>query len=354
MPDQRAPVRLAVVTHNSARVLPGLLDSLPAACDGVAWELVITDNASHDGSLDLVSSRLPGARGVPMGRNAGYAAGINTAAGMPGDWRALVVLNPDVRLAPGSVAKLLAALDVPGTGIAVPRLAGEDGKVAPSLRRRPTALRALGEALLGGTRAGRVPALGELIVDPAAYERPGHADWASGAAMCISRACMEATGPWDESFLLYSEETDFCLRARDAGFALRYEPAARGVHIGGEAHISPMLWSLLTTNRVRLHARRHGRARAALYWAVVTFGEALRALAGRRASRAALAALLLPGRRVRSLPAEPPPPRPAPEALADPARRAPATAGAGAIRDVPGAYDARGRDGEAVGGEEGA
>jgi N-acetylglucosaminyl-diphospho-decaprenol L-rhamnosyltransferase len=301
MPDPRAPVRLAVVTYNSSGVLPGLLDSLPAACDGVAWELVVADNASGDGSLDLVRDRLPGARAIPMGRNAGYAAGVNAAVAVPGDWAALLVLNPDVRLEPGSVARLLAALQVPGTGIAVPRLSGEDGRVAPTLRRGPTLLRAVGEALLGGTRAGRVAALGELVVNPAAYERAGTFDWASGAAMCISRECLEAAGPWDESFLLYSEETEFALRARDAGFALRYEPAALGVHIGGEAHVSPGLWSLLTTNRVRLYARRHGRVAAALFWAAVTVGEGLRALGGRRASRAALAALVLPGRRVTAL-----------------------------------------------------
>jgi GT2 family glycosyltransferase len=301
MHDQRAPVRLAVVTYNSAGVLPGLLDGLQAACEGVAWELVVADNASGDGSLDLVNRRAPGARTVPMGRNAGYAAGVNAAAAVPGEWRALLVLNPDVRLEPGAVARLLAALDLPGTGIAVPRLSGEDGRVAPTLRRGPTLLRAAGEALLGGTRAGRVPALGELVVDPASYDRPGTFDWASGAAMCVSRDCLEATGAWDETFLLYSEETEFALRARDAGFALRYEPSARGVHLGGEAHVSPGLWSLLTTNRVRLYARRHGPIATALFWAAVTAGEGLRALGGRRASRVALAALLLPGRRVTAL-----------------------------------------------------
>jgi GT2 family glycosyltransferase len=297
----RAPVRLAVVTFNSARVLPALLDSLPAACDGVAWELVVADNASSDDGLDIVGARLPGARIVRMGRNAGYAAAVNAAAAAPGDWGALLVLNPDVRLAPGAVGRLLAALAAPGTGIAVPRLSGEDGRLALTLRRRPTVARALGEALLGGTRAGRVPALGELVVDPAAYRRAGTFDWASGAAMCISRACFSAAGPWDESFLLYSEETEFALRAADAGYALRYEPAAGGVHLGGEAHVSARLWSLLTTNRVRLYARRHGRVAAALFWAAVVVGEGVRAAAGRRASRAALAALLLPARRVTTL-----------------------------------------------------
>jgi N-acetylglucosaminyl-diphospho-decaprenol L-rhamnosyltransferase len=301
-------VRVAVVTFNSAEVLPGLLDSLPAACAGLDWELVVADNASSDAGLDLVAERAPDARVLRLGRNAGYAAGVNAAAAAPGDYRALLVTNPDVRLAPGAVGRMLQVLDLPVTGIVVPRLADADGRLVPTLRRRPTVLRALGEALLGGRRAGRWRALGEVVADPRAYHTLGQADWASGAVMLVSAACLRAVGPWDESFLLYSEETDFALRATDAGWRLRLAPDARGVHIGGEAHVSPFLWSLLTVNRVRLYARRHGRLRGGAFWAAVALNEALRALAGRPASRAALAALVRPSRRVTELPTPPPPP----------------------------------------------
>jgi N-acetylglucosaminyl-diphospho-decaprenol L-rhamnosyltransferase len=295
-------VRVAVVTFNSARVLPGLLEGLPAACAGLDHELVVVDNASGDGSLTVVAERAPGARTVRLERNAGYAAGINAAVALPGSFGSLLLLNPDVRLEPGAVPALAAALGEPGTGIAVPRLAGPDGRLARTLRRRPTVLRALGEALLGGDRAGRFAALGETVTDPRAYDVPGPADWATGAAMLVSAACLAAVGPWDESFLLYSEETEFALRAGRAGFGLRYTPAARGVHIGGEAHRSPELWALLVVNRVRLFARGHSALHARAFWAVVVLNEGLRALAGRRTSRAALAALLVPARRRTSLP----------------------------------------------------
>ncbi|MCZ7627704.1 MAG: glycosyltransferase [Microthrixaceae bacterium] len=65
------------------------------------------------------------------------------------------------------------------------------------------------------------------------YARERDADWATGAAMLISAECLAAVGPWDESFFLYSEETDYCLRARDRGFKLRYSPKATATHIGG-------------------------------------------------------------------------------------------------------------------------
>jgi N-acetylglucosaminyl-diphospho-decaprenol L-rhamnosyltransferase len=310
-------VRVAVVTFNSAGVLGGFLDSLPGACAGLDWELVVADNGSSDRGLAMVAERgLPGSV-VRLGRNAGYAAGINAAAAVPAarPVAALLVVNPDLRLGRGAVARLLAALDEPGVGIAVPRLVDPAGRLLPTLRRRPTALRALGEALLGGGRAGRLAPLGETVTDPAAYQRPQVVAWASGAAQLLSAACLAAVGGWDERFGLYSEETDFALRAADAGFATRLVPEAEGVHIGGESHTSPWLWSLLTINRVRLHAKRHHRLAAGAFWAAVTLGEGLRAVAGRPASRAAVAMLLRPSTWITELP---PAPGPAPEPVGEP------------------------------------
>lgn len=304
-PEPQELVRLVVVTYNSAQVLPGLLASLPDACKGVdATELVVADNASRDDTLAVLAMHAPHAHVIRTGGNLGYAAAINLAVAAPGRHDrpadALMILNPDIRLAPGAIRELLDAVE-PGVGIVVPRLTDPDGHLVRTLRRRPTVLRALGESLLGGDRAGRNARLGEVVQDPAAYQTARDVDWASGAAMLITAECSRRVGDWDESFLLYSEETDFALRAADASLRVRYTPEAEGVHIGGEAHVRPWLWSLLTTNKVRLYRKRHGRARGAAFWAAITAGEALRALQGREPSRVALAALVNPSRRVREL-----------------------------------------------------
>ncbi|MCK2214725.1 glycosyltransferase family 2 protein [Actinomadura sp. ATCC 31491] len=270
---------VVIVTYFSERVVGDCLRSLQAAGAGDARVLVV-DNDSADATVERARAALPAVEVVRTGRNAGFAGGVNAGiAAAPGC--DVLVLNPDIRLAPGAITALREALAVPGTGIAVPRLTAEDGTVHPSLRRRPTVLRALGEALLGGYRAGRVPALGELVVDPAAYERPGTADWATGAAWLVSRACLDALGPLDERYFLYSEETEYMLRAGDHGLAVRYEPRAVAVHLGGEQATSSTLWALATANRVRLHRERHGRARALAMRGAVTLNEAVRALARR-------------------------------------------------------------------------
>ncbi|MFJ9645547.1 glycosyltransferase [Streptomyces sp. NPDC004244] len=297
------PVAVLVVTWNSARVLPAFLASLPEGMAGLDWRLVVADNDSADGTADLVRSLAPDATVVQTGRNAGYAAGVNAAlaaaAGWEGGFRAALVCNPDVRMRTGCAARLVDALDTPlsggrRVGISVPLLYEEDGALHHSLRRESRVTRALGEAVIGNRRAGRFPLLSELVTDPEAYRRSTVADWATGALMALSRTCLDACGPWDESFFLYSEETEYCLRARDHGFATRLEPAASAVHLGGDSQVSPRLWTLLTLNRVRLYGRRHGAAATAAFRAAVLLRETSRAVLGRPASLAAARALATP------------------------------------------------------------
>jgi GT2 family glycosyltransferase len=283
-------VTLVIVTFNSARHLPGLVASLPAALAGVPdHEVVVADNASTDGTRDAIPADV---RVVALDANVGYSAAINRGFAASPPRRAVFVLNPDLQLGPGSVRRLLAALDQPGVGIAVPRIVGPDGSTTMSLRREPAASRAWAAAFVGGNRAGRLGRLGEMITDPACYEKATTADWASGAAMLISRECLDAVGPWDESLFLYAEETDFALRARDAGFGLTYVPDARVMHVGGEAHTDPALWSLQTVNRVRLVARRNGPVRTASFHSALVVNEAIRSLGGSDAHRDALVSLL--------------------------------------------------------------
>jgi GT2 family glycosyltransferase/glycosyltransferase involved in cell wall biosynthesis len=290
-------ITAVVVTYQSAGLLRACLEALAAEAHTVdEFELVIVDNDSSDGTEAVATAAWPRACFVQMGRNAGYAAAINEGLGQRRGSGAVLVLNPDVRLRPGCLRALLTALRPPGVGIAAPRIVDVDGRTSRSLRREPTVLRALGPALLGPLSSRFAP-LSECVIDPDAYERRGGAAWATGAVLLMSAECVSAVGPWDESFFLYSEETEVCLRARDLGFSLAYEPSAVAEHLGGESRTDPDLWSILTVNRVRLARRRLGRLRGAAFGGAVVVNEALRACAGRETSRAALRALLVPASR---------------------------------------------------------
>ena len=289
-------VAVVVVTYNSERLVPDLVASLGPGLAGVDWHLTVADNASADDSVGAVRRLAPDATVVEMGRNAGYAAGINAAVAKSGPFTAVLVLNPDVRLTPGCIRTLLGVLRKEGTGIAVPLLVDGDDELIHTMRRDPAIRRVLGDAAMGAIRAGRYPALGEMVTDERRYAAETVTDWAEGSTVLISAECWDAVAPWDESFFLYSEETDFALRARDAGFATRFTPAARAVHLEGDSKVSPGLWALLTLNKVRLYGRRHGRLAATGFWAALLLREGSRAALGKAPSRRAARALLSPAR----------------------------------------------------------
>jgi N-acetylglucosaminyl-diphospho-decaprenol L-rhamnosyltransferase len=295
-PRAETPVDVVVVTvtYNSADVIGSFLTALPAALEGLSSaKVVIVDNNSRDNTVEIVHALAPWSEVLQAGRNGGYAAGINLAMRHVSGRRGTYVLNPDAIPSPGSAALLLAAVESqPDVGMATPRLVDGQGRLQYSLRREPTLGRALGEAMLGGRRAARFAALGEVIRDPESYQDGATADWATGAAVFLSAEAVAAVGEWDERFFLYSEETDYALRLRDAGLRMRYVAGATAVHRGGAQSRSPYLWSLGATNRTVLYRKRHGPVSSAAYWASVVANEAARSLRPSRTHRAALRALL--------------------------------------------------------------
>ena len=300
--DVSLPIRtiaVVVVTYNSAHLLADLVGSLPGGLAGLGWRLVVADNASADDTVATARRLAPDATVVETGRNGGYAAGINAgvaaAFAADPDVDAVLVLNPDVRLEPDCVAALAREL-VFGVGVAVPRLVDAEGRLIESMRGAPSLVRAFADAVVGANRAGRVRWAGEIVADPAEYDRGQDTDWAEGSTQLISAECWRACGPWDESYFLYSEETEFHLRARDRGFRVRFVPAARAVHLGGESTTSPGLWALLVANRVRLFTVRRGRVQGAAYWLMVLARECSRALLGKQTSRRAVRTLVSPRR----------------------------------------------------------
>lgn len=265
-----------IVTYNSAEVLPGLLDSLPAALAGVEHtRVLVIDNDSRDVSCAIARNHPVGVEVIQMGRNAGYAAAINAGYSAVGIHDDVMVLNPDLRLAPGAAATLLHASKSPGIGIVAPKLLEADGRLAPSIRKEPSLTRAWSEALLGGSLAGRLR-VGEVVTRSAIYRDGGCVDWATGAALLVTAQARRAIGPWDERFFLYSEETDYMRRARAAGFAVRYEPRASATHRGGDGGVAPALHALLTGNRIRYFRTYHGAVPSLLFRAAVATGEAIR------------------------------------------------------------------------------
>jgi N-acetylglucosaminyl-diphospho-decaprenol L-rhamnosyltransferase len=280
---------VVIVTYNSAHVVGDLLDSLPAALDGLQADIVVVDNGSSDGTAGLVAGR--GGCRLVRAANVGYAGGINRGVREAVSAEAILVLNPDVRLHERSVPPLLAALQDPDVGIVAPQVRSAAGTLELSLRREPTLARAL------GLTKTKLPVFSEYVARASAYASPCNVDWALGAVLLMSRKCYDAVGGWDESFFLYSEETDLALRARDAGWRVRYEPRAVAVHIGGQSGRSNATHAMQVINRVRLYRRRHRPIASWCYYSVTVANQLSKVPRGHRESWSAAVALLRPPRR---------------------------------------------------------
>ena len=260
-------VAIVIVTYNSASVICGLLHSIPSALDGLSAKITVVDN----GSTDETISRIADCNGdvdvdVIRSINRGYSAGINLGVDRMSEFDSILILNPDVVLGPRSVSLMLSSLQAETqTGIVVPMIIDSDGNLAMSLRREPRLTRAI------GLEFTNIPLFSEMVRNPREYLNEHDVDWATGAVMLVSRECFERLGGWDESYFLYSEETDFCLRARDAGWKTVYQPLASAMHIAGGSGRSERTQAMQLLNAIRLYGRRHLPAGTWLFFAATVF-----------------------------------------------------------------------------------
>lgn len=204
-----------IVSYNSRAYLEPCIESLRDQL-GPHDELIVVDNGSCDGSADLVCERFPWAR-LDRGPNRGYAGGNNRGAAMAsGDY--LVFLNPDTWLAPHALDALLAPLIQPGAvALSTACLVHMD---------RPEIINTCGNTMhLTGLTYCR--GAGRLAKH---YATPCDVDAISGAACAIRSAVFAELGGFDERFFMYVEDTDLSLRARLAGYRVRYVPSAVVAH----------------------------------------------------------------------------------------------------------------------------
>ncbi|MBI3724368.1 glycosyltransferase family 2 protein [bacterium] len=235
-PTRVLPFSVIVVNYRARELLSRCLESL--ALSKVEHEAIVVDNASRDGSAELVRERHPGARLIVNERNLGFAHACNQGLAARRGRHALL-LNPDAAI-------LNDVLGVAGRelerrrdlGVLGARILDEDGRRQLSARAFPSHATAffhrysLLTKLLPGNRGSRAY-LGSDLPESGA---PVAVDWVSGAAMVLREEAIAAVGGFDERFFLYAEDTDLCLSVRRAGFAVAYAPEAVVVHrIGGSS-----------------------------------------------------------------------------------------------------------------------
>jgi N-acetylglucosaminyl-diphospho-decaprenol L-rhamnosyltransferase len=220
--------------------LESLSPELKALGDG---SRVIVTDASGDDSDDQIAAAIE-ERGygawatlMRLSKNGGYGYANNQAiraalaSADPPDY--FYLLNPDAYVYPGAVCELVRFMDRrPDVGLAGSQQEQPDGSINRSAFRFPS----VRSELIQGSRLGLIRLLfaaSEIAPVPAGHAGP--ADWLSGASLMIRRQVLEKTGLFDDTFFLYYEETDLCLRARRLGYRCWYVPTSRVVHLEGQS-----------------------------------------------------------------------------------------------------------------------
>ncbi|MGQ9680936.1 MAG: glycosyltransferase family 2 protein [Anaerolineae bacterium] len=269
---------IVIVNYNTRELLRDCLCSVFASRLTCSYQVFVVDNASRDGSADMVAASFPQVRVLRQQDNAGYAAANNAglrAAGFGGGQvpRYVLLLNPDTLLQPGDLAAMLGFLEEhPEAGAVGPRLVRQDGTLDRACRRSfpspEVALYRLSGLSRLFPRSRRFGRYNLEYLDP---NETTEVDSLVGAFMLIRGPVLDAVGLLDERFFMYGEDIDLCYRIKEQGWRIYYYPAVTVLHYKGASSSQRSRESIVHFYQaMRLFHDKHYRARTffLLNWAI--------------------------------------------------------------------------------------
>ena len=226
---------ICIVNWNTREDLDECLESLDAAREGLDAEVIVVDNASEDGSADLVRERFGWVRLVSNEHNAGYARGNNQAI-QASTGGFVLLLNPDTVMPPDGLRQLLAfAREHQDAGAVGCRLVYPDGRVQWSCRTFPTPDIILWEYLGLSRLFPRSPIFGKYKMSWWDYDDVREVDQPMGSCLLLRREALDEVGLMDEQFPIFFNEVDLCFRLKAAGWKVLYTPEPAVLHKVGRS-----------------------------------------------------------------------------------------------------------------------
>jgi GT2 family glycosyltransferase len=274
MPGSVPDVSVIIVSYNTRTLLDNCLRALMASANADI-ETFVVDNASPDGSADMVSAGYPDVNLIRNSQNRGFAAANNLAI-RRARGRYVLLLNPDTIVEPQTVGTLAAFLDShPDVGITGPRVLNGDGSLQSCGYWYPT----LGGELRMSRQVEKLAqrVLGASKTDPDS-RRETDVDWVDGCCLLIRRSVIDRIGPLDEQYFLYAEELDWCRSATKAGWRIVTCPEAQMAHLRGQSsdQVKASALAMLIETRLRYYRKHDGFVAASMVAAVYALGCARR------------------------------------------------------------------------------
>lgn len=258
---------ILIVNWNTRELLRDCLQSVYAGLGALRAEVIVVDNASADGSADMVDACFSRATLIRNDANVGFAAANNQAMKIARG-RHLLLLNSDTIVHGDVLSRSVQYLDENSqVGMMGCKVLNADGTTQMTCSRYPSFLNLLLQTT-GANRVARIPWLQryQMLDWQRDDERP--VEVVSGCYLMIRRAALDAIGGMDESFFLYGEETDWCRRCADAGWDLRFAPVGTITHFGSGSsrQLNHQRDVLLSEGTVRLHRKHGGTLPAIALW----------------------------------------------------------------------------------------
>lgn len=265
---------VCIVSYNCRDLLANCLRSVYAHHGVSSFEVIVVDNASSDGTVEMLASEFPDVRLIASEENLGFARAMNLGMAQASG-EVLVMLNPDTEVRPGALSHLVGFLrERPEAGAAGPRIEGPDGRLQYTCHVFPsvwlTLVAQLGlHRLLRATRT-----FGAYDMSWWDHAQPRRVDWLSGACLATRREVWEQVGPLDEGYFIYSEDVDWCWRLSQAGWERWYLPGATVVHHEAGSWEDAPLERILASHRAnfRFFRKNYGRASEVLVRILVALG----------------------------------------------------------------------------------
>jgi GT2 family glycosyltransferase len=257
-------ISICIVTLQARDYLRDCLNSLNSDCSLYSREIIVVDNRSEDGTIDMLRQDFQSVIVIENDGNEGFVRPMNQAM-LAANGRYILLLNPDTIIPPRAVDTLVKFMEEhPEAGVCGPKVLNEDGTLQKPCRRgEPTPLAVVSyftgldrlfprQKLFGGYLLGY---LDEDQINPVGG--------VSGSCMLIRREVIDNIGYLDERFFAYQEDADFCCRTRQAGWKVYYVPTAKITHYGGRggSRVQPVraitAWHLSYLAYYRKHLASH-------------------------------------------------------------------------------------------------
>ncbi|MFA0782915.1 MAG: hypothetical protein YYHSYBAR_001306 [Candidatus Fervidibacter sacchari] len=269
-------VSVIIVNWNTREHLRRCLQSLTQRSTPCTLhlEIIVVDNASVDGSAEMVRCEFPHVRLIANDRNLGYAAANNQGAKIARG-RYLLLLNPDTIVPNEAVVRLVEFAEFhPDAGIVAPKLVYPDGSLQPSVRSFPTPMALLFSALGLDRVFPQSRIFGRYRMTWFRYDQVAEVDQPMASALLVRKNAWEQIGGMDETMPIFFNDVDFCWRLKKAGWRIYFFPNATVIHHHGASTRLLGIGKALATHKGLLHfydKNFRPLMPALLYWLLRSF-----------------------------------------------------------------------------------